>query len=143
MIKIRETKDKKLIRKLAEEYKADNGLDPIINSWVASENNLDVGLMGVFKWDKDYVIVDMFAAKECPKKDEIMGKLVDYLIEKAKKEKITKIYCHMGDNKIDYFLNKGFVLIKESELPLGYFCSCTQCPNYKVTCFPRPSLLKI
>jgi len=141
--KFKQNHNKKLIYKLAKEFDADlHNIEKLVSTWILEQNGKQIGIIGVCKWDKaSYGIVDLFVCDitlKSKEKDTTMDSLVKYLLEVAKKDNINRIYTHMGDNKINYFLNKGFIKIKETEVPKDYSCACTVCPHFEKDCFPKP-----
>ena len=138
-IEVKLTRNHRLIYSLAKKFGADlHALDKICLAWIYENQNQKEGVIGVCKWDSNtYGIVDLFISAHLGNK-KIMGGLVDVLLTKAKKDNINILFCHMGDIKIDYFLEKGFYRISEKDLPKDYFCACTVCPLKDKTCFPKP-----
>ncbi|MDD3647681.1 MAG: hypothetical protein PHS44_04245 [Candidatus Dojkabacteria bacterium] len=140
-VKIIDSNDTELIKRLADKFDADlYNIDKITRAWIAKDNKTGgyKGILGVCKWDRKYGIIDLFAPRGKDSPEEIMESLVKNLVEVAKEEEIKSMYCHIGDKSIHLYLRNGFKYIRENKMPKGYICVCNLCPEMNKTCFPKP-----
>ncbi len=143
MIEIVETKDYEKICKLAKAGGADmHDLEKLDLVWMALVDKEEVGVSGIRNFEK-YYVVDMLAVKPEFHKKGIEKKLLEAIIEHAKKNKIKTLYTMFKKSHREFGLEVGFKLINFDELPKDYDGACLTCDQRGETCFPEPMELNL
>jgi len=136
-IEIKEETDFKKIFQIADRTDSElTKLDTITPIFVAHINDEPVGILGFRTGFKGYIVVDLLnALPKHERKEEIMKRLVDFMIDYVKNQGIKKIHG-LFPRIADYLKEVGFKEIKISELPEDFYSDCMQCEKRGKDCFP-------
>lgn len=108
-------------------------------TYVAIINNVIIGAITI-GIEKEYFVLDSIVVDSNYEKKGIGTKLYNIAIERIKKENPNaKIY--LIAKNAEFFLNKGFKIIRREEAP--EFSDCFNCPDFQKTCKPKIMLLEL